>query len=1090
MNLFEKRYQRLNAAQKQAVDTIEGPVMVIAGPGTGKTELLSMRVAHILRQTDALASSILCITYTESGAQAMRNRLIELIGPEAYKVAIYTFHGFGSDMMTRHPEYFYNGAQFQPADQLATFEIIHTILKKLPHSNPLSVQMNDQFVHQTNLKNTISDFKRSGYSSDQLQTIFADAMSSIEATEPTIQAFFDRPITKAMIDMLPDLRNDLLKQSKAVSSSISEVPGLHTILINQLDRVIDEAKATNKTTAITAWRNSWLEKNKRNQFIYKDRARLQRLQAANHIYLDYLLAMEKAGLYDYDDMILRVSRALEIYPELKYTLQETYQHLLIDEFQDTNGAQLRIIDYLTDNPVHEGRPNIMIVGDDDQAIYSFQGADISNIVSFSKKFSDITLISLTENYRSTPEILSHAQEVITQNTDRIEAIFKLNKTPHPHQKTRPKSVRYMEMDSSQDEYYCIAHEIAEITKKHPTASVAVLARGHADIRSFLPYLSQQNIQFHYEHTENIFDQPLIHYILDVAQLIQLIAQNNFKKADQLLPAILAHPMWTLSSSCVSEVSLTSYHEKKTWLEAMKDQPDTAPIAEFLFSLATMSHHMPLPQLFDYIIGTKALPLARDSFQSPIKTHFFNHEILTQQTLQYIDCLNALSTLRSHALQYHHKTTVLLNDFLQYVTQMQQANLSLRIHRDAASTAQVSVMTAHAAKGQEFDYVYVIDVTEQVWGEKTSGRTTRLSYPANLPIGLSGDTLDEKRRLFFVALTRAKQQLSVSYPKQDSKQRTVIPASFLQTPMWQPVHHSITTTDELRTIAEVTWQQAIAYNVQSLQNVLQPILGRYKMSPTHVNNFIDVTRGGPQYFLTQNLLHFPEAIHPAAAMGSSIHTALKQAHQHLTKHHSLKPIEDVLYDFENHLKTQQLDEHDLSFQLQKGAEQLEMFLRKRYQSFSISEQPEVDFRPHHVVVEDVRLTGIIDVFVQDKESKTIQLIDYKTGKPAHSWRGSSEYEKIKLHKYRQQLLFYKLLIEAAPQYAGYHVETASIVFIEPDDSGNIQELVIDWDKTEIQQFTLLLRAIWQSIMNVSLPDISKYPANYRGIIAFEKDLLKT
>jgi DNA helicase-2/ATP-dependent DNA helicase PcrA len=115
---FESRYQGLNSAQKKAVDTIDGPVMVIAGPGTGKTELLSMRTANILRLTDTSPSAILCITYTDSGAAAIRDRLIDIIGQEAYKVPIHTFHSFGLEVINQNPEYFYNGAEYRDIDEL------------------------------------------------------------------------------------------------------------------------------------------------------------------------------------------------------------------------------------------------------------------------------------------------------------------------------------------------------------------------------------------------------------------------------------------------------------------------------------------------------------------------------------------------------------------------------------------------------------------------------------------------------------------------------------------------------------------------------------------------------------------------------------------------------------------------------------------------------------------------------------------------------------------------------------------------------------------------------------------------------------
>ena len=118
---YEIRYSKLNERQKQAVNTIEGPVMVVAGPGTGKTELLSMRAANILRRTDMLPENILCLTFTESGSIAMQKRLVDIIGREAYGVSVFTFHAFGSEIISRYREYFYNGADFNPADELTSY---------------------------------------------------------------------------------------------------------------------------------------------------------------------------------------------------------------------------------------------------------------------------------------------------------------------------------------------------------------------------------------------------------------------------------------------------------------------------------------------------------------------------------------------------------------------------------------------------------------------------------------------------------------------------------------------------------------------------------------------------------------------------------------------------------------------------------------------------------------------------------------------------------------------------------------------------------------------------------------------------------
>jgi superfamily I DNA/RNA helicase len=127
---FEDRYKKLNTAQKKAVDTIDGPVMVVAGPGSGKTELLSLRVGNILKQGTARAYNILCLTFTETAAHNMRARLESLIGPDAYRVAIYTFHGFCTDIIGRYPEYFYNAVHVQPASDLLQSELLASIVSQ------------------------------------------------------------------------------------------------------------------------------------------------------------------------------------------------------------------------------------------------------------------------------------------------------------------------------------------------------------------------------------------------------------------------------------------------------------------------------------------------------------------------------------------------------------------------------------------------------------------------------------------------------------------------------------------------------------------------------------------------------------------------------------------------------------------------------------------------------------------------------------------------------------------------------------------------------------------------------------------------
>ena len=137
---FKKEYAKLNPEQKKAVDALDGPLLVLAGPGTGKTQLLSMRIANILKKTDTPASSILCLTFTDSAARTMRERLIGLIGEEAYHIAIHTFHSFGLEVINQYPEEFTERAGFEPIDEVTQFELVENILSHLPRRSPLAAR--------------------------------------------------------------------------------------------------------------------------------------------------------------------------------------------------------------------------------------------------------------------------------------------------------------------------------------------------------------------------------------------------------------------------------------------------------------------------------------------------------------------------------------------------------------------------------------------------------------------------------------------------------------------------------------------------------------------------------------------------------------------------------------------------------------------------------------------------------------------------------------------------------------------------------------------------------------------------------------
>jgi DNA helicase-2/ATP-dependent DNA helicase PcrA len=347
------------------------------------------------------------------------------------------------------------------------------------------------------------------------------------------------------------------------------------------------------------------------------------------------------------------------------------------------------------------------------------------------------------------------------------------------------------------------------------------------------------------------------------------------------------------------------------------------------------------------------------------------------------------------------------------------------------------------------------------------------------------------RLFFVAMTRARKQLIISYSSSDDSGKDTLCASFLLSTSLTP---EVVTFDhdaaQLIAGAEQRWYEPIVnLSTGTMKELLAPTLENYKLSVTHFNNFLDVSRGGPQAFLMNNLLRFPQAMSPSAAYGSAIHKTLQHAHAHVAATKSQRPVEDVLRDFEQNLRDQHLSDADFTTYFQKGSDTLHAFLSQKYDTFTTSQKVELNFAGQQVKIDDAHLTGSLDLVDISPETKTIIVSDYKTGKPSTSWTGKTDYEKIKLHKYKQQLMFYKLLVEQSRDYNQYTVEKGCLQFVEPTPRGEILSLEASCTAEELDAFRQLIKAVWTKIMSLDLPDTSNYEQNYKGMLAFEKDLLE-
>ena len=1090
---FAKRYAKLNKAQKQAVDTIDGPVMVVAGPGTGKTELLSVRTANILQKTDTLPENILCLTFTDSGANAMRERLTEIIGKEAYKVAVHTFHSFGSEIINQNGQYFYQGAQFHAADSLSSYEIIRDIFKSLDYNNPIAGKMNDEYTYLSDSLTAISELKKSGLTSDELLNILEENNLVIEKTEQLLSPIFGERINKNTANLIAK-HIDAIRHSNG-NITLPTIVSLSKVLSDSLEAATNEAIALNSTKPITAWRNLWFKKDASGSYILKSHERQTKLKALSFVYEQYLSHMQEASLYDFDDMILRVVHAMEVFHDLRFNLQEKYQYIMVDEFQDTNMAQMRILHNLTNNIAQGDTPNIMVVGDDDQAIYSFQGADISNIIDFQTNYPKAKIITLTDNYRSTADILSGARDIILQGHERLEnRIETLNKELTSHSSDKGKNVHLHEAETIAHERHWITQDIkTRIKSGQSPNSIAVLTRRHYEINALLPYFSRANIAVNYERRDNVLDQAPIKIIEQLARILIELINGRHDTASALLPELLAHKSWGIPPKILWELSIKAYDNHNRWLDIMAQTPEFVQLHDWIINTATLAVDMPLEQILDIIIGNPNSISDNDTpaFTSPIYNYFFSNSKLENNSSEYLIYLESLRAIRAKLREYRPNTTPTLSTFIEFIELNRKIGSTISIMRQSIeSDNAVNIMTAHKSKGLEFDTVYVINSVDTVWGERARSRNRLISYPENLPLAPAGESDDERLRLFFVAITRAKKQLNISYSLSDDNGKKTLCAAFLLDSKWPTkLIKSPDTTKGAIESTELAWYQPLAnLSNASMRDLLLPTLENYKLSVTHLHNFLDVSKCGPELFLLNNLLRFPSAKSPHAAFGTAIHDTIQKAHSHLTSTGKTQAIEDIVSNFESSLENQHLSPRDFEIFLQKGSDALRIFLDQKYKTFKVGDQTELNFARQHSILGEAHITGSLDLVNIDKASKTIAVTDYKTGKPSTNWSGKTDYEKIKLHKFKQQLLFYKLLVENARDYHDHKVETGTIQFVEPTFTGDIASLDIAFDSNELDYFTKLINAVWLHIIQLNLPDVSNYEKSYKGILAFEQDLV--
>lgn len=1101
MEKYREAFGCLNKKQLEAVKAIEGPVLVIAGPGTGKTQLISTRVGYILRETDTLPANILLLTFTEAGVAAMRERLSGLLGQEAYEVQISTYHAFGNELLRRNPEYF-DDVELSPVDELGAITLLQEQIRRLPYGNPMKFMSE----HARDVLGFISDAKRALLAPE-------DVMAGAEANIRFINQI-NKEAKSALLKI-----TTLSKKSAPLFASLQlfmetladkhqppkNLVPLCVYALGGLKEAVSDFTASGSTKSLTQWKNTWLAKDRDGNFIFGGLEQNRKLLAAGELYSRYQNALKRRRLYDYDDMILRTIGALEANPEFKYSLAEQYFYIMLDEFQDTNPAQMRLIELLTDHPALERQPNILAVGDDDQAVYAFQGADHGNMLRLARHYDKVKIINLEDNYRSHPDVLVVGMNIAAQIEERLHHSFEaVDKKLMAAGKGFPAKavIAAREFKSDAAQYEWVSEEIDKLISKHkiPAGEIAVLAPKHRYLMPLMPYLARKKIPVRYEKRENILEAAAVRQLERMSRLTLALAAADSPRANSLWPEILSYDFWGLTTEKLWRISWLSSEGNGGWLKTLLADKDTRDIALLFLRLKDLLTTTTLEQQLDGLMGVDNIAATLDlPMTSPFAGFYFGRKA-EKDPAAFVGLLSNLSLLRFslRAWRADEDAPMSLSDFIEFVDAHRSAGLGI-VDSSPYSEADSSVnlMTAYGAKGREFKAVFILSALDSVWGSASRNAGSRISLPANLRfIRYQGASEDERLRLLFVAATRAKTHLYFSLYSKSLSGRPAARLKYLD--VYEdggklrahvlPDGHDEVLIDSgealsLEALKDYWIDRHTPPFAPKLKRLLAPRLEKFLLSPSRLNQFTDVTSGGPRAFFVSSVLGFPPAPTATAIYGSAIHETIRW---HLTGWQAgQKPeVEPLLARFERELKSRRLPEGEHKLLLERGRLSLAEWHKKNKNKPSEEDKLEYGFRADGVFVGDGRLSGKIDWLKLDKSKRTAVIVDFKTGQPYRRWDNRA----ISLYRYRQQLLMYKLLVENSPRFSGYKVEQSFLEFIEPDSDGEINRLELIYEEAEVERLKKLVQAVWKMVRRLEFPNTDNYPASVAGIKAFEEDIL--
>lgn len=592
--------ENLNERQRNAVENLDGPMLILAGAGSGKTRVLTTKVAYLLEEKDISPGNILAITFTNKAAKEMKERIFSLVGREAFLIQISTFHSFGLKLLKENYELLGYESNFTILDADDSLTVIKKIMKDL--------DIDSNKYNYRAIRSSISDNK--------------NEMVSVKEYEKFVYTDYD-------------------------------------------------------------------------EIVYK-------------VYDEYEKSLKRSNAIDFDDLLLLPIKLFNEHKEVLSKYQEQYKYVFIDEYQDTNKPQ-----YLLSKMISAKYKNITVVGDNDQAIFTWRGADYKNILNFEKDYPDAKVVILDENYRSTKTIIKAANNVIKNNKIRKEKNLWTNNEDG-------NLITYYKAYDEKDESEYVVKEINKLIDNGINPNeICVLYRANAQSRNVEEAFLSHNISYRIVGSYAFYNRK------EIKDLIAYLKLVHNEKDDVSLLRVINYPKRGIGSKSIENLGIIARTENKSLYEAITGGKEEE-FKKIIELLKKEKDNMSLTDFVDLVLDKSGI---RESLKN-------------EKTLEADIRLENLEEFKSITKNVEEADGIVsLEDFLDELSLVSDAS-----ENQVDETDKVTLMTMHAVKGLEFDYVFVVGVEEGLFPHLNSMN--------------SEEELEEERRLMYVAITRARKKLYI------------------------------------------------------------------------------------------------------------------------------------------------------------------------------------------------------------------------------------------------------------------------------------------------------------------------------------------